>query len=525
MSYKDLISNPRVTPQSEPADPRQVANSAGGFTFALDAWGRLDRFLVIGSDTPTFYATAKALTCENAKSVDECLTLDVRRALAVISDVSARGRAPSNDAAILATALAIAHPNVATAEAVALVAATCRTGTHLFTLIGLVDTLRGWGRKARRAVASWYESKDANSLTYQVLKYRQRAGWSHRDALRMAHPHVTDATARAVLDFVCNRPNAERPALIDTVESLKGADAKTVAATIAAHGNRLAWEMLPSESLASPLVWDALLSSGLPLTALLRNLGRMSANGLLKPMSDAERRAAAALTNADALRAARVHPVAILKALKMYAAGRGEKGSLAWTVAPRIVEALNAAFYASFETITPTGKRMLLALDVSGSMHGAACSGASLLTCAEGAAAMSMATLRVEAEAYTMGFAESFRDLGITRADSLDAARMKAHSHTFGRTDCAAPMLWALANGIKVDTFVVYTDNETYFGTIHPHQALRQYRERTGIGAKLVVVGMSSNGFTIADPTDAGMLDCVGFDTSTPQAIAAFAQG
>jgi 60 kDa SS-A/Ro ribonucleoprotein len=51
---------------------------------------------------------------------------------------------------------------------------------------------------------------------------------------------------------------------------------------------------------------------------------------------------------------------------------------------------------------------------------------------------------------------------------------------------------------------------------------LRQYRERTGIAAKLVVVGMVSNGFSIADPNDAGMLDVVGFDAAAPAVIADF---
>ena len=54
-------------------------------------------------------------------------------------------------------------------------------------------------------------------------------------------------------------------------------------------------------------------------------------------------------------------------------------------------------------------------------------------------------------------------------------------------------------------------------------QALRQYRERTGIAAKLVVVGMASDGFTIADPADTGILDVVGFDTATPGLISDFA--
>jgi len=71
----------------------------------------------------------------------------------------------------------------------------------------------------------------------------------------------------------------------------------------------------------------------------------------------------------------------------------------------------------------------------------------------------------------------------------------------FGGTDCALPM------------------------RIHPVQALRAYRRASGIEARLVVVGMVSNGFSIADPADPELLDVVGFDTATPQLISDFARG
>jgi 60 kDa SS-A/Ro ribonucleoprotein len=45
-----------------------------------------------------------------------------------------------------------------------------------------------------------------------------------------------------------------------------------------------------------------------------------------------------------------------------------------------------------------------------------------------------------------------------------------------------------------------------------------------GRRAKLVVVGMTATSFTIADPSDAGMLDVVGFDTAAPQVMADFAR-
>ena len=71
---------------------------------------------------------------------------------------------------------------------------------------------------------------------------------------------------------------------------------------------------------------------------------------------------------------------------------------------------------------------------------------------------------------------------------------------------------------------MVYTDNETWFGRVHPAQALADYRRKTDIAAKRIVVGMTSTGFSIADPDDGGMLDVVGFDSAAPAVIADFAR-
>ena len=72
---------------------------------------------------------------------------------------------------------------------------------------------------------------------------------------------------------------------------------------------------------------------------------------------------------------------------------------------------------------------------------------------------------------------------------------------------------------------MIFTDSETWASDVHPGQALRDYRRRSGIDARLIVVGMVSNGFSIANPSDPGMLDVVGFDTGTPEVIAGFAGG
>ena len=119
-------------------------------------------------------------------------------------------------------------------------------------------------------------------------------------------------------------------------------------------------------------------------------------------------------------------------------------------------------------------------------------------------------------------FSSKMVPLRISPRQRLDDVIKTVSGLPFSATDCALPMVYALENRIPVDAFVVYTDSETWHGEIHPAQALQEYRQKTGIAAKLIVVGMASNGFSIADPRDGGMLDVVGFDTAVPNIMADF---
>ncbi len=92
-----------------------------------------------------------------------------------------------------------------------------------------------------------------------------------------------------------------------------------------------------------------------------------------------------------------------------------------------------------------------------------------------------------------------------------------------GGTDCALPMLHAKEKKIPIDVFIIYTDNDTWFGDVHPSEALKNYRKAMNIDAKLIVVGMSASSFSIADPADKGMLDFAGFNSNCPNLIRNFA--
>ena len=149
---------------------------------------------------------------------------------------------------------------------------------------------------------------------------------------------------------------------------------------------------------------------------------------------------------------------------------------------------------------------------------------------------MALVTAATEPDCEIIAFSAASRgyggrwgggESGITRVAlsprmRLDSVIEKIRAIPMGGTDCALPMVWARRNRLRVSAFVTYTDSETWAGKIHPSQALRQYRNEFVGDAKAAVVGMTSNGFTLADPNDRGMLDVAGFDAGAPAVIADF---
>ncbi|MGW4124696.1 TROVE domain-containing protein [Nocardia sp. NPDC004711] len=111
--------------------------------------------------------------------------------------------------------------------------------------------------------------------------------------------------------------------------------------------------MLPDEALNDPHGWEALRHNGMPQTALMRQLPRLTRLGLLSPLGSHANEVAARLANPERMRNARVHPVNVLVAQRTYASGRSARGEGTWEPSRPIVDALDGAFYAAFEAVEP----------------------------------------------------------------------------------------------------------------------------------------------------------------------------
>lgn len=524
--YGKLISTPAPVTEQVRAD--QVKNSTGGFTFALTPQKQLERFLILGSDAPTYYASAQKLTRENARVVEKCW-IDFPEATAdTVIDVSDKNRAPRNDPAIFALALGMVSTNPeARQEAARAVYPVCRTATHLFTWMSYCRLLgKGNGRIMKRTIANWYAKRPTEALARQMVQYQNRAGFTHKRGVQLSNMGAGEDAARVALyNWACGREFTQDnlPPIVQAMAAAHGgATVKQVTKLITDHN--LPWEALPTEMLKVPEIWGALLPK-MGLTALIRNLGRMTSIGTVASLNAGTKEVVARLGDAEALKKARIHPFTLLNAMSVYKGGTSLQGgrrgvTTQWSPVQAVIAALNEAFYASFANIVPSGKATMLALDISGSMGGGNLFN-SKLTPREGTAAMAMVTLRTEQMAAVYGFGNTFHELKINKGMSLETVLKTISGLPFGSTNCSLPFTQALSLGIPVETFVVYTDNEVNTGR-HPYQALRDYRQKTGINAKLVVVGMTATQFSIADPSDDGMLDVVGFDSSAPAVIADF---
>lgn len=523
----------KSTPQTQPIPgSNQVPNSAGGYSFEVDDWSRLDRFLILGTQGGTYYVSEKKLTIENAEVVRKLLSIDGSRVVNRIVEISEAGRAPKNEYALYALAMATKFGDNNTRKlAFFVLPKVARTGTHLFTWIEYRQAFGGWGRGTRTAVANWYLLKDIKQVAYQAVKYRQRDGWTHKDVLRLSHPHTDKPEYNQLFKWILKKDLTTKseggvslPSIVEGFEKIQETKNASDAAKLISKYD-LPREAVPTALLTDVLVWEALLEK-MPMTAMIRNLANMTRIGLLKPMSGSIIKVVNSILDQDQLHKSRIHPISILAALMTYKTGQSTRDSnKSWTVIPQIVDALDEAFYLSFKNVVPSNKRMMLALDVSGSMSQAQLGSVPCMTAREGSAAMAMVTAKTEPNYMINAFSGNFIPLNLSKKQRLDDVIQSISNLPFDRTDCSLPMVEALKNKWEIDTFVIYTDSETYMGNSHPVQALEQYSNKMGIKSKLIVVGMTSNGFTIADPKNPLMLDIVGFDTNTPSVISEFTAG
>lgn len=474
-TYKQAIAT--QTPKTSQAAPipgretEMVQTTAGGFAFEITPFQQLERFLILGTEGGTYYASEKKHTEKAIACLPKCIELDGRRTVDLIVNISKSGRAPKNDPAVLALALVASYPQdkmkkvreiyaevwrlsheikkraLTEAEKAALTQLkaegklidrelaryrptqayaldcwldVCRFGTDQLHFADYLKELRGFGRHVTASLAKAFTG-DAYGVIRNVTKYQQRDGWSQNGLLQQAHPVPPTNTHNAIFKWITNGSMPAGAVPVDVSSDDKALnflwayeEAKKRAAVKDVRGvcdliamYRLEREHLPTEMLTERSVWETLLLNLKP-HALLRNLSKLSAIGLLTDGNfNIVNHVTGILTDEELIKRQRVHPFAILAALTAYRLGHGIKGNLTWTPSQKVLAALDAAYYLAFPHVEPTNKRRGLYIDISGSMESGTIAGIPGMTPRMAAAALAMLVIRTEPNYIVKGFCTS----------------------------------------------------------------------------------------------------------------------
>lgn len=532
MNYKFFTQKKAGTPQPQPIPGREaemIQGRSGGFMFDAGIWKMLRRCLLIGTAQSTYYAGKQELTEDFVAVCSSAIAEDASRVAQEIVYAS-DGRAINNSAPIFALVLlSMGQAPEAKKAFQEIFTSVVRTGSHFYEWLNYTKSLRGFGKVIREVGTNWLSREDVKGLAYQLLKYQQRNGFSHRDALRLFHVKPPTEEHRQLFEWVV-KGWEELPAEIPSqalaqiwwYEWLKRNPQETHQAI--ARG-RLTHEMAAPVGKMDKQAWQ-LLFEEMPIGAMLRNLGSLTELGVLRMDELANLdRVEAVLNSKEYLRKGRIHPIDVLKALKTYqSGGRLGRSQKTWNPVSRIVDILEKAVELSFDVVEPTGKVFVHAVDVSGSMSGCVVDSVGL-SCCEIATTMALVTAKAEKNYMIRGFAHDFRDLGITSKDSFSSAIRKASNQNFGGTDASVAYEWMIKNKFKADVICFWTDSESWAGYRHPSQALLEYRKKVNKDIKAIYITLAPYRITLVDPKDPLSWDMGGFDPGAPRVIQMLATG
>ena len=544
---------PKKTPQNQPIPGREAdmqPNAAGGYGFKIGDERRLQRWLILGSETGTIYEDSETLTKQNLDALRGLVQSNPSAVVPLIRDVR------KNDWAMrlspLIFALAFASTSEATKQAaLAALGDIAQNASQLMEFLAARKDILGkakTSRAIRTAVSQWYNSRDVNALIYQILKYRTRNGFSHAQILDLFHvapiddaheqlfawlswqDTVSDASFEAGLKNVqpeqAERSRAKRartlemaqqavrnfPIIGDFLLLQETTNEDEAAALIRKHN--FTREMVPNTLLNSKVVWGALVAK-MPYEALIRSLNKITVVGLTGAFKTSA--LVARITDVDLIRKSRVHPMRVFTAWKQYSAGKGDKGSLTWTPSPQIVRALEEAFYLSFENVEPSEKNIVVAVDVSGSMRGATVSGIPNTNATEVAAALTLVYLKANPNALVLSFDTGVRELPAHAGMNIQQV-IDLTSRYGGGTDCSLPFQYINSHKLPADGVLMITDSETWAGHQHVTQA-------NSNRIKFFNVQTTASRASLNDPKDEHWFEVAGFSADTVKLAELFFAG
>lgn len=431
----------------------------------------------------------------------------------------------------------------------------CRTPEQLFMFLMYCQKslkLKSWPRRHRTAIAKWYTANpqyldDPMLLAKHVTKYRRRHGFSHKRVLKSCHPNTSRCPheIKFILCYVVkgiskanrlhrgeNSKIASVMEFIDDVDTLRQGRMPEDDVVALIKKWQLTWEQIPTVHLRSAKIWEALLHL-MPMTALLRNLGKLTMHRLLEPGSQEETKTCSRLNDAELLKSAKLHPIQILSSLNGYRMGQGFKSDRCnWNVNQNIVRSLTQAYMMQLTSSSQNPdlpQNVLVAINTRHSIEEHVV-GIPLTNCKQTATALAMTLKKSQQSTHTVTFGSGgiarrldfqLSDAGILDIENaLDTVEQRSDDEP---VNFDAPFQYARQNMNAVNAVILMTDRLNEQDRSDIQKAYRKFKEKF-LDVSFITVCFQNSEETspVADPQDPNMLDVIGVDAEALDIILSF---
>lgn len=502
MSNKQLFKSVR-RPVVAPANTR---NEAGGLAYSLTDKAALAQYLVTGTFNNTFYATAD----DQLAKVQE-LVAKVDSNFLAKAAVYATEKGRMKDMPAFAAAVLAARGEVALLSKVF---NRIMNPKRLYNFVQIIRSgvvgRKSFGTAIKRLILNWLESRTDEQIFLASIGH---ANPSLADIIKMVHPRPSTKSRNALYAYLLGKEYVKRdlPLLVRQYESFKAGDRKTVPA--------LPFMVLSSLPLTDEQ-WKQI-AVDMPWNTLRMNLNTLARHNVFSD-SNITNMLASKLRNSTEVRKNSVFPYQIMAVFNNVDAG----------VPMELTLALQDAMEVATENVPSLNKKVVVAVDVSGSM-GSAVTGnrpgsTSKVSCVDVAALVAATVLRKNPNAEVLPFDTSVRIVRLNPRDSIMTnARQLAING--GGTACSVPLLDLNSRNVNADVVIYVSDNMSWADYYNRYGGTGMANEwvkfkRRNPKAKLVLIDIQPYANTqVSDSPD--VLNIGGFSDSVFEVIEAFVNG
>lgn len=469
--------NPAIFGTSSVLDA-PVTNDAGGVAYSLTAKQALAQMAVTGCFNNGFYASAD-VQFDRLKALLDGVPPEYAAKVAVYARQS--GYMKDMPAVILAW-LAVKGDAGTVASAFPRV---IDNGKMLRNFVQAIRS-KSLGRKsfphfARRLIRDYLNTRKPLSLWRDNIGEKPSIG----DVIRMVHPKPVDDARAALFRYMlgCKRKDGDvLPGPIEAYEAFKQDPSGAVPDADFRYLTAL------------PLTdthWRQIAKS-MNYMATRMNLNALAKHGVFSDPEIVEA-VASRLSNREELVKARQFPYQLFTAIRNVGA----------EVPSRIKVALGAALDHSLTLVPPLGGKVMVFVDVSGSMDSPVTGErkpgqTTVVSCKQVAALFAAVMVKTNPDAVVYGFSYSATRVTLNPRDPAETMAAQIAALPSGCTSIAAPLDRAIAEKQKADTVIWLSDNESWNDSPCHSRGTRTAElwrmfKRENRGARAVMVDLAPN--------------------------------